>query len=68
MVTLKTALVLFFGLLLLFQNMSLPGQFANMAQLSPEMALLQVIEQIDCGVHIVTDPSVVDALDGQWRK
>ncbi|NDK33206.1 DUF2975 domain-containing protein [Nesterenkonia haasae] len=40
-VTLKTALVLLFGLLLLFQIMSLPGQFAHMAQQSPEMALLR---------------------------
>lgn len=39
--TLKASLVLLFGLLLLFQTMSLPGQFAHMAQESPDMAFLR---------------------------
>ena len=34
-------LVLLFGILVLFQVMSLPGQFAHMAQESPEMARLR---------------------------
>ncbi|GAA1137648.1 DUF2975 domain-containing protein [Nesterenkonia lutea] len=38
---LKASLVLLFGLLFLFQTMSLPGQFAHMAQESPDMAFLR---------------------------
>jgi hypothetical protein len=38
---LRVFLVLLFGVLLLFQVMSLPGQFAHMAQESPDMAHLR---------------------------
>ncbi|MEX5303353.1 DUF2975 domain-containing protein [Kocuria sabuli] len=38
---LRVFLVLLFGILVLFQVMSLPGQFAHMAQESPEMAYLR---------------------------
>ena len=38
---LRVFLVLLFGVLLLFQVMSLPGQFAHMAEQSPEMAHLR---------------------------
>jgi hypothetical protein len=38
---LRLFLVLLFGVLVLFQVMSLPGQFAHMAQESPEMAYLR---------------------------
>ncbi|MDQ2587836.1 DUF2975 domain-containing protein [Saccharothrix yanglingensis] len=38
---LRVFLVLLFGVLLLFQVMSLPGQFAHMAERSPEMAHLR---------------------------
>ncbi len=38
---LKASLVLLFGLLLVFQTFSLPGQFAYMAQQSPDMAFLR---------------------------
>lgn len=38
---LKVFLVLLFGILVLFQTMSLPGQFAHMAQESPEEAYLR---------------------------
>ncbi|MEX5270667.1 DUF2975 domain-containing protein [Kocuria sabuli] len=38
---LRVFLVLLFGILVLFQVMSLPGQFAHMAQESPEMAHLR---------------------------
>ncbi|MFI7495198.1 DUF2975 domain-containing protein [Kocuria sp. M4R2S49] len=38
---LRIFLVLLFGILLLFQVMSLPGQFAHMARESPEMAYLR---------------------------
>jgi hypothetical protein len=40
-VLLRVFLVLLFGVLVLFQVMSLPGQFAHMAQESPEMAHLR---------------------------
>ena len=40
-VALKASLTLLFGLLLLFQTMSLPGQFAHMVQESPDMASLR---------------------------
>ena len=39
--TLKASLVLLFGLLLLFQTLSLPGQFAHMAQESADLAHLR---------------------------
>jgi hypothetical protein len=38
---LRVFLVVLFGVLLLFQVMSLPGQFAHMAQENPEMAYLR---------------------------
>ncbi|WP_309125948.1 DUF2975 domain-containing protein [Kocuria sp.] len=38
---LRIFLVLLFGILVLFQVMSLPGQFAHMARESPEMAYLR---------------------------
>lgn len=38
---LKAGLVLLFGVLVLFQVMSLPGQFAAMAREDPEMAFLR---------------------------
>jgi hypothetical protein len=38
---LRVFLVLMFGVLLLFQVMSLPGQFAHMARESPDMAYLR---------------------------
>jgi hypothetical protein len=38
---LRVFLVLLFGVLVLFQTMSLPGQFAYMAQESPELAYLR---------------------------
>ncbi|MEX5259759.1 DUF2975 domain-containing protein [Kocuria sp. CPCC 205263] len=38
---LRIFLALLFGILVLFQVMSLPGQFAHMAQESPEMAYLR---------------------------
>lgn len=38
---LRVFLVLLFGILVLFQVMSLPGQFAHMAQESPETAYLR---------------------------
>ena len=38
---LKAGLVLLFGVLVLFQTMSLPGQFAYMAREDPEMAYLR---------------------------
>jgi hypothetical protein len=38
---LRIFLVLLFGVLVLFQVMSLPGQFAHMAQESPDMAYLR---------------------------
>jgi len=38
---LKASLILLFGLLLLFQTLSLPGQFAHMAQESPDLAHLR---------------------------
>jgi hypothetical protein len=38
---LRVFLVLMFGVLLLFQVMSLPGQFRHMAQESPDMAYLR---------------------------
>lgn len=38
---LRIFLVLLFGILVLFQVMSLPGQFAHMAQESPDMAYLR---------------------------
>lgn len=39
--TLKASLILLFGLLLLFQTLSLPGQFAHMAQESPDLSHLR---------------------------
>ncbi|MEU8418090.1 DUF2975 domain-containing protein [Amycolatopsis japonica] len=38
---LRAFLVLLFGILVLFQTMSLPGQFAHMARQDPEMAYLR---------------------------
>src|SRR4051794_7013529 len=38
---LKAFLVLLFGILVLFQVMSLPGQFAHMARENPDMAYLR---------------------------
>ncbi|OLZ58314.1 DUF2975 domain-containing protein [Amycolatopsis keratiniphila] len=38
---LRVFLVLLFGVLVLFQTMSLPGQFAHMARQDPEMAYLR---------------------------
>ncbi|MFJ4101168.1 DUF2975 domain-containing protein [Amycolatopsis sp. SB7-3] len=38
---LRVFLVLLFGILVLFQTMSLPGQFAHMARQDPEMAYLR---------------------------
>jgi hypothetical protein len=38
---LRVFLVLLFGILVLFQVMSLPGQFAHMAEESPDMAYLR---------------------------
>ena len=38
---LRASLVLLFGILLLFQTMSLPGQFAHLAREDPEMAYLR---------------------------
>lgn len=38
---LRILLVLLFALLVLFQTMSMPGQFAHMAQESPDMAFLR---------------------------
>ncbi|WP_281941583.1 MULTISPECIES: DUF2975 domain-containing protein [unclassified Micromonospora] len=38
---LRAFLVLLFGILLLFQTMSLPGQFAHLAREDPEMAYLR---------------------------
>ena len=38
---LRVFLVVLFGILVLFQTMSLPGQFAHMAQESPDMAYLR---------------------------
>ena len=38
---LKVGLVLLFGLLVVFQTVALPGQFAAMAEESPELAYLQ---------------------------
>ncbi|HJV12679.1 MAG TPA: DUF2975 domain-containing protein [Propionibacteriaceae bacterium] len=38
---LRVGLVLLFGILLLFQVMSLPGQFAHMARESPDLAYLR---------------------------
>jgi hypothetical protein len=38
---LRVGLVVLFGVLLLFQFMSLPGQFAHMAQESPDLAYLR---------------------------
>jgi Protein of unknown function (DUF2975) len=38
---LRVGLVLLFGVLLLFQVMSLPGQFAHMARESPDLAYLR---------------------------
>ncbi|GAA1770172.1 DUF2975 domain-containing protein [Kocuria aegyptia] len=40
-VLLRIFLALLFGILVLFQVMSLPGQFAHMAQESPDMAYLR---------------------------
>ncbi|MBB5857379.1 DUF2975 domain-containing protein [Amycolatopsis umgeniensis] len=40
-VPLKAFLVLLFGILVLFQTMSLPGQFAHMARQDPDMAYLR---------------------------
>ena len=41
MAGLRVFLALLFGILVLFQVMSLPGQFAHMAEESPEMAYLR---------------------------
>ncbi|MEU7570814.1 DUF2975 domain-containing protein [Micromonospora sp. NPDC049240] len=41
MTALHAFLVLLFGILLLFQTMSLPGQFAHLAREDPEMAYLR---------------------------
>ncbi|GHJ16895.1 membrane protein [Micromonospora sp. AKA38] len=41
MTALRAFLVLLFGILLLFQTMSLPGQFAHLAREDPEMAYLR---------------------------
>ena len=41
MAPLRVFLVLLFGILLVFQTLSLPGQFAHMAQESPEDAYLR---------------------------
>ncbi|MFG3699364.1 DUF2975 domain-containing protein [Micromonospora sp. NPDC047620] len=38
---LRVFLVLLFGILVLFQTMSLPGQFAHMAEESPDLAYLR---------------------------
>jgi Protein of unknown function (DUF2975) len=38
---LRVGLVLLFGILVLFQTMSLPGQFAHMARVDPEHAYLR---------------------------
>ncbi|MFD5248937.1 DUF2975 domain-containing protein [Amycolatopsis sp. NPDC058340] len=38
---LRVFLVLLFGILVLFQTMSLPSQFAHLAQVDPEMAYLR---------------------------
>ena len=40
-VPLRLFLVLLFGILVLFQTMSLPGQFAHMAKESPDLAYLR---------------------------
>lgn len=39
---------------------------ASMA--SPVLVSIQMLEQIHGGVHVVADPSVVYALDRQWRE
>ncbi|GAB3069857.1 DUF2975 domain-containing protein [Micromonospora schwarzwaldensis] len=41
MTALRAFLVLLFGILVLFQTMSLPGQFAHLARENPEMAYLR---------------------------
>lgn len=41
MAPLRVFLVLLFGILVLFQTMSLPGQFAHMAKESPDLAYLR---------------------------
>ena len=38
---LRVFLALLFGILVLFQTMSLPGQFAHMARENPDMAYLR---------------------------
>ncbi|MEQ4300148.1 DUF2975 domain-containing protein [Plantactinospora sp. B6F1] len=41
MAPLRVLLVLLFGILVMFQTLSLPGQFAHMAEESPDMAYLR---------------------------
>ncbi|MEV1329735.1 DUF2975 domain-containing protein [Micromonospora costi] len=41
MAALRVFLVLLFGILVVFQTLSLPGQFAHMAEESPDMAYLR---------------------------